>query len=112
MERRSDEPTKRRSVKSTGVDAPEEAGAGEAQEAGVTIRFPFVPREERRAGEYFSTQISGALSQAQADSLKGLLDGLRAEHAQLESGRHVESAMDAVRWVLEVAAREYSTRAT
>lgn len=45
--------------------------------------------------------LGGRMSLTQAKALKRLTLSLREGHARLESGRHVEDAAGAVRWLLE-----------
>ncbi len=53
---------------------------------------------------YRSTHIDVHLDQRQAEGLRRLYDGLDRTGAKLSNGRHVQSAADAVKWLLDQVA--------
>lgn len=50
---------------------------------------------------YLSRHVEARLDVPQAESLKGLLAGLRDARAELANGREVLTAAEAVKWLLE-----------
>lgn len=52
---------------------------------------------------HHSRHVQVRLSREHAAILSGLREGLKANHAQLEDGRHVEQNADVVRYLLEFA---------
>lgn len=50
---------------------------------------------------YISRHLDFQMTRGQAIAYRRVLDGLRAEHALLASGKHVDAAPDAIRWMLE-----------
>lgn len=62
----------------------------------------YFPLGEMRDGTYLPEHVEARLTDPhQRRTLKRLLIGLQAEHAQLASGRHVDNYADVVRYLLE-----------
>ena len=51
-----------------------------------------------------SMHVNLTLDHEQSQSAKRITEGLRQSHAQLKCGRHVETTLDAVRWLFELVA--------
>lgn len=66
----------------------------------VGLRVPFV-----RTTKYATTVIDMQLDRTQATALRAILEGLELRNATLRSGRAVAGPRDALRWLLEEAAR-------
>ena len=60
-----------------------------------------VPLGDLEAGQYNPRHLDLRLTVQQAASLRRVYVGLNDGHAQLADGRHIDSAADAVRWLLE-----------
>ena len=50
---------------------------------------------------YVSRHLDVQMTRTQALALRRVLDGLRASHALLPNGKHVDAAPDAIRWILD-----------
>jgi len=72
-----------------------------AAEPTVEIVQVSVPLAELKPNEYLNTHVDARLDPDQRVALRRLYNALWQQHAHLASGRHVESAADAVRWLLE-----------
>lgn len=70
----------------------------------AAIAFPLVPIDE---GAYRKTHVDLQLSGRQALGLRALFEGLDRAGARLENGRRVSTPTDAVRFLLEQAAKKY-----
>lgn len=75
------------------------------QAAGVIIEIPVRPFDPNI---YRTNQLHLRLTQRQADAMRVIFDGLHDAKAKLESGKHVDSPADAVKWILEKVADELS----
>jgi hypothetical protein len=81
------------SKKTVAVDA--------AREDTILIEVPFAaPKPEAYTSRHVEV---GALSHEQATALQHIQNGLIERHVQLKSGRYVQGAADAVRYLLEQA---------
>lgn len=60
-----------------------------------------VPRGTLEPDAYLPRKIEARLSIDQRKGLKMLTLGLRQQHTQLASGKHVDTHADAIRWLLE-----------
>jgi hypothetical protein len=78
------------------TDAPtERAEPHSTVLVGLPVRLPPNP------DVYVSRHVEVRLDRRQATALRRVFDGLNANHARLASGRHVDSAADVVRSILE-----------
>lgn len=55
-------------------------------------------------------QVKGRLDPKESDTLRRLFLSLNRSNARLKDGRHVTTAIDAVRWLLEDATRQIDER--
>lgn len=71
----------------------------------VLIEIPVMPFD---ASKYRTNQLHLRLTQRQADAMRVIFDGLHEAKRKLDSGKHVDSPADAVKWILERIADEIS----
>lgn len=84
--------------------APDWPTMPEPTDAGTQIPMD-IPIRELSPG-YSQTHVDVQnLTRLQADTLRRIREELQAGHAQLATGRHVDSAADVVRWWLDMVAR-------
>lgn len=102
MPRRKTAPSVAQQTKPHVVREPKPDGESEADGdcPVATVEAPMCPHVSE--GLFHPRHVDiGALTTIQSNALVALRDGLRKRHAQLASGRHVETCPDAVRWLLE-----------
>lgn len=75
------------------------AKSGQNGSVNVTVAVAVSP-----PGVHRTRHVEARLSPRQAEAMRRMYDGLRLGHHQLDDGRHVDSAADVVRWILERAA--------
>ena len=51
-------------------------------------------------GDYISRRLDLRMSMREAMAYRRVYDGLRADHATLPNGQHVDNQADTVRWIL------------
>ena len=67
----------------------------------VTLDLPI-----RETSGFVGRRIDMKLDMRSAIACRRLFDGLRAEHATLHDGRHVDRSPDAIRWILNLIYHE------
>lgn len=73
----------------------------------IAINIPDLP-DRTQQPDYCQTHVDCKFTTGQATATRLLLERLTAAHAQLLGGRHVESAADAVRWLIEQVGVAYN----
>ena len=72
----------------------------------VTIEIP--GRDRKDIPGYCEQHVDLRFLPTQALAARMLLDALRAQHAKMDNGRHVETTADTIRWLLDQLAKEYA----
>ena len=68
-----------------------------------------IPDRDRESPSYCEEHVDLRLTRPHALATRLLRDALRAQHAEMDNGRHVETTADTIRWLLDQLAKGYAS---